>query len=116
MTGAELQDRLTAEGLAGRLGASVQSWANGPGDRYGEHAHDYDKVLLVEGGSITFGLATGAVELEAGDRLDLPAGSSHGAVVGAEGVRCLEAHLERGSLPSAARHEGWAKPQSARGS
>jgi hypothetical protein len=34
-----------------------------------------------------------------GDRLDLPAGTRHDALVGPTGVTCLEAHLPAGSLP-----------------
>ncbi len=87
-------ERLRGEGLdPGR-------WSNGPGDRYPAHAHGYDKVIAVERGSIRFGLpATDrSVDLEAGDRLDLPAGTVHDALVGPAGVDCLEAHLPPGSL------------------
>src|SRR6185295_19652515 len=92
-------DRM-ADGSAQRLrdeGLDPGAWSNGPGDRYAAHAHGYDKVIVVERGSIRFGLpATGttdsAVELAAGDRLELPAGTRHDAVVGHEGVACLEAH------------------------
>ena len=31
-------------------------WSNGPGDRYAAHDHGYDKVIVVERGSIRFGL------------------------------------------------------------
>jgi hypothetical protein len=31
--------------------------------------------------------------LNAGDRIDLPANTFHNAVVGPQGVTCLEAHL-----------------------
>ena len=86
--------RLRAEGLA------PGSWSNGPGDRYGAHQHGYDKVLVCERGSIRFGLPGlgSAVDLATGDRLELPAGTSHDAVVGPSGVTCLEAHLPAGSL------------------
>jgi uncharacterized protein YjlB len=106
----ELEARLRAEGL------EPSSWSSGPGDVYGGHAHDYDKVLVVASGSIRFGL-TGrddrgnrAVDLSLGDRLDLPAGTTHDAVVGARGVTCLEAHLPAGTLdPSPVRRPagGW---------
>ena len=45
-------------------------------------------------GSITFGLPAGGerLTLRAGDRLDLPAGVVHDAVVGDAGVLCFEAH------------------------
>ena len=86
--------RLRDEGL------DPSPWSNGPGDRYGAHEHDYDKVIVAERGSISFGLpaTSGSVELAAGDRLELPAGTRHDAVVGASGVTCLEAHLPAGSL------------------
>jgi len=92
-------DRLRAEGLA------PGSWSNGPGDRYEAHDHDYDKVIVVERGSIRFGLvATGeSVELATGDRLELPAGTSHDALVGPGGVTCLEAHLPAGAFDAVAR-------------
>lgn len=87
------------------LGLQPGAWANGPGDRYSVHRHDYDKVIVVERGSIRFGLpATGeAVELAIGDRLDLPAGTDHDAVVGSGGVACLEAHLPAGTLAGRGR-------------
>ena len=97
--------RLAAEGL------SASGWSNGPGDRYAEHRHGYDKVLVVTRGSIVFTLPRPGrdVELAAGDRLELPAGVDHGAVVGPDGVVCLEAHLAPGALGDAPRHvAAWA--------
>ncbi len=96
-----LDERLRAEGL--RPG----QWSNGPGDRYPAHAHGYDKVLVCTAGSIRFGLPRRGetVELSVGDRLDLPAGTDHDALVGAEGVTCLEAHLDAGSLPALVRRQ-----------
>ena len=87
-------------------GLEPSPWGNGPGLVYGAHAHAYDKVLVVVAGSIVFTLDGGAgaaggrrqVELRAGDRLDLPAGTRHAALVGPDGVRCLEAHLPAGAL------------------
>lgn len=91
--------RLREEGLR------PDGWGNGPGDRYAAHRHGYDKVIVVERGSIRFGLPEGgrAIDLGAGDRLELPAGTSHDAVVGPEGVACLEAHLPAGSLAALER-------------
>jgi quercetin dioxygenase-like cupin family protein len=90
----DLEARLRAEGLA------PGAWSNGPGDRYPAHRHDYDKVLVCAGGSIRFGLPEhdGRVDLDVGDRLDLPAGTAHDALVGPDGVTCLEAHRPAGSL------------------
>ena len=60
-------------------------------------------MLVCDRGSITFGAAGEPVVLAAGDRLDLPADTSHDAVVGPDGVTCLEAHLPAGQL-AALRH------------
>ena len=100
MSTSDPEARLRAEGLA------PSAWANGPGDRYGAHEHGYDKVIVAVRGSIRFGLpATGdALELGEGDRLELPAGTSHDALVGPSGVECLEAHLDAGSLGGLAVH------------
>ncbi|HEX5829291.1 MAG TPA: hypothetical protein VFY23_17315 [Candidatus Limnocylindrales bacterium] len=102
MTGAargDLEARLRAEGL------EPGAWSNGPHDRYGAHDHGYDKVLVCAQGSIVFGLPDRGerVELRAGDRLDLPAGTRHDAVVGPDGVTCLEAHVPAGGLPALRR-------------
>ena len=68
-------------------------WSNEPGDVYATHLHDYHKVVYVVSGSIMFGLPIigEPTILNAGDRLDLPAGVEHNAVVGDTGVVCLEA-------------------------
>jgi quercetin dioxygenase-like cupin family protein len=89
--------------VEGRLrddGLDPTTWSNGPGDRYGAHEHGYDKVIAVAHGSIRFGLPDEgrSVELAEGDRLELPAGTRHDALVGPRGVTCLEAHLPAGSL------------------
>ncbi len=69
-------------------------WTNDPGELYRTHRHAYRKVLYVARGSIRFELHPGGlIDLRAGDRLDLPAGVEHSAVVGPDGVVCLEAHL-----------------------
>ena len=101
MTRSELEARLREEGL------DAAAWSNGPGDRYAAHDHGYDKVIVVAEGSIRFGLpARGdGASLAAGDRLELPAGTGHDAVVGAEGVTCLEAHAPAGTLSQLVRRE-----------
>ena len=68
------------------------SWSNGPGDRYAAHSHAYEKVLYCVDGSITFVLQPGGerIELSAGDRMVLPVGTVHGAVVGPSGCTCIE--------------------------
>jgi mannose-6-phosphate isomerase-like protein (cupin superfamily) len=72
-------------------------WSNGPAFQYAVHSHPYRKILYVERGSITF-TPTGrdAIALSAGDRLELPAGTPHGAIVGPEGVVCWEGQAKGG--------------------
>ena len=100
MTESRLRARLAAEGL------DASSWGNGPFDHYGEHRHPYDKVLVAAAGSITFHLPELArdVTLDTGDRLELPAGTLHGADVGANGVTCLEAQVPAGTFDGAPEH------------
>jgi quercetin dioxygenase-like cupin family protein len=68
------------------------SWSNGPGDRYAPHSHGYEKVLYCVDGSITFVLENQGrtLDLRAGDRMVLPAGTVHSAVVGGSGCTCIE--------------------------
>ena len=84
-----LREQLVREGLR------PIRWSNGPDAVYGEHQHPYGKVLLVASGSIILRINGGArvVTLKRGDRLDMPPQTPHSAVVGAEGVVCLEAHV-----------------------
>jgi uncharacterized protein YjlB len=98
----EPASRLRTEGL------DPTRWSNGAGDRYAAHGHAYDKVIVVERGSIRFGLpgagrTVAAIDLVEGDRLELPAGTAHDATVGSAGVACLEAHLPAGVLDGIAR-------------
>lgn len=84
----------TIEERLRREARDVYGWSNGPGDRYGEHAHTYNKLLYCTRGSIDFVLGDGrTVALRAGDRLVLPAGTRHSAVVGPEGCACVEGKL-----------------------
>lgn len=80
--------------LLAEEGLGAYAWSNGAYDLYAPHTHEYDKVIYVLRGSITFQLVElGAWHvLHPGDRLDLPTGTVHAAEVGAEGVVCLEAH------------------------
>jgi quercetin dioxygenase-like cupin family protein len=82
----ELMTRLRAEA------GGCYSWSNGPGDRYAPHSHNYEKILYCVDGSITFLLeAEGRqLDLKAGDRMVLPSGTVHSAVVGPAGCTCIE--------------------------
>ena len=80
--------------IMAKEGLNLYSWSNGPHDIYSAHAHGYNKVIYVVRGSITFRLPElgQKLTLKAGDRLDLPAGTVHDAMVGPQGVVCLEGH------------------------
>jgi quercetin dioxygenase-like cupin family protein len=86
---ATLRGEMEAQGLA------PYTWGNAPGERYAAHTHGFHKVIYVARGSITFTLPElgRSLLLHAGDRLDLPAGVLHSAVVGDDGVLCYEAHM-----------------------
>jgi quercetin dioxygenase-like cupin family protein len=85
-----------SEDLMARLRAEATgcySWSNGPGDHYAAHSHSYEKVLYCVDGSITFNLEAQdgkRIELKAGDRMVLPAGTIHSAMVGPTGCTCVE--------------------------
>ncbi len=85
-----------SEDLMSRLrreASGCYSWSNGPGDRYAPHSHTYEKVLYCVDGSITFVLESEdakRIELRAGDRMVLPPGAIHSAVVGPAGCTCIE--------------------------
>ena len=95
----QLRAILSAEGLA------PYAWGNPPGDVYAEHRHPFVKILYCVSGSIRFDLPEEdrALELGPGDRLELPARTLHAALVGPEGVVCLEAHA---NPPPASRSAG----------
>jgi quercetin dioxygenase-like cupin family protein len=82
----ELMQKLRGEA------SDCYSWSNGPGDRYAPHTHAFEKVLYCVEGSITFVLEGEGrtLELEAGDRMVLPPGTVHSAVVGEHGCSCIE--------------------------
>jgi len=82
----DLMTRLRAEA------GGCYSWSNGAGDRYAPHSHNYEKVLYCVDGSIAFLLeAEGRqLDLKAGDRMVLPSGTVHSAVVGPAGCTCIE--------------------------
>ena len=79
-----------AASVFAKEGMEPYSWSNEARFSYPSHEHAYGKVLFCVAGSITFELADGQSQLIPGNRLDIAAGSSHSAVVGASGVTCLE--------------------------
>ena len=93
-SGSRRPDEAALREICARQGLRPSRWSNAPGDVYAAHMHGYDKVIYVVRGAISFGLPAsgGRIDLEAGDRLELPAGVLHDAQVGPQGVVCLEAH------------------------
>lgn len=85
---AELMEDLMAR--LRREADGCYSWSNGPGDTYTDHSHSYQKILYCVAGSITFTLADREIRLGPGDRMVLPPGTQHGAVVGPNGCLCIE--------------------------
>lgn len=91
---AQPPDEETLRQILAQEELSAYRWGNAPGDTYAAHRHSYHKVIYVVSGSIEFGLPEigSRIHLQPGDRLELPAGVLHNALVGPQGVRCLEAH------------------------
>ncbi len=73
----------------------VYNWSSPPDGVFAGHTHGYHKILYVLDGAIKFDLPTQhqSLNLKTGDQLDLPAGVRHSAIVGMDGVKCLEAHI-----------------------
>lgn len=87
-TEAAIRRVLDAEGL------EYGRWSNKPLDVYFAHSHPYNKVIYVIAGGITFTMPKDGTSftMKVGDRLDLPAGTMHEAVISTLGVECFEAH------------------------
>lgn len=80
----ELKRLLAGEGL------DFYEWKDDPGTRYGEHTHSYDEIRWVVTGTLCLTVSGKRYLLGPGDRLDLPANTSHSAeVVGNEAVTYL---------------------------
>ena len=76
-----------------------------PGHKYEPHIHPNDEVLVVVSGEITFGVGDESWVLRAGDRLDLPANTSHWAeTIGQEKIRLLAASIGEETDPLRANH------------
>lgn len=69
-------------------------WTGLPGNVYTMRGSPYHRIMWVAEGSITVRLPDNGqlITLKKGDRLDLPPGLPHQAVVGVEGAICVEAH------------------------
>ena|SRR5689334_22707987 len=74
-------------------GLRPYSWENTPNYRYAIRSHGYCKVVYVVEGMLEILLpdSNQSVRLRAGDRVEIPAGVRHGAIVGPSGAKCIEA-------------------------
>ena len=73
-------------------GLRPYTWANGPNFRLPAQSHGYGKVLYCVEGSVEVVLPDvhQSVVLMPGDRMDLPRGIRHSAIVGPRGAQCVE--------------------------
>src|SRR5947207_15113432 len=79
-----LREQLRSEGY------SVFEWTDGPGTKYGPHAHAEDQSHWILSGALELRVGHERYTLRAGDRHFLPADTMHSACVpGHEPVRYL---------------------------
>ncbi|MGH9204401.1 MAG: cupin domain-containing protein [Vicinamibacterales bacterium] len=97
--------RQSIEAIFRESGLSPAGWSNAAGDRYSAHSHIYHEMLYCVSGSIRFDLPdTGAsFDLRPGDRLEIAPGTTHSALVGPDGVACVEAARVSSSLRNGCR-------------
>ncbi len=83
----ELREQLAREGY------QAVKWASNPNQVYLAHAHIYGEVLWLVEGSLTLVLPADRrmLELNPGDRVEVPAGTLHGTQAGPEGALYLAA-------------------------
>ena len=80
---ADLRRRLERDGFAAIV------WTDAPGAHYAAHTHRHDEVIWIVDGEIDFTAAGARFDLRGGDRLMLPAGTSHTADAGPRGATYL---------------------------
>ncbi len=82
----ELKRKLETEGLASEL------YSDRPGTKYGRHKHPFDDFIVIVSGKMKLITDAGEWTMKPGDRLDIPANTSHAAeVIGKEDVAYLSA-------------------------
>ena len=76
----DYERKLKLEGFA-----HVYTWTDEPGVTYPAHAHKGKVSFFVSAGSITMKLDNNEVLVQTGERMDVPVGEIHTAVVGPDG-------------------------------
>jgi quercetin dioxygenase-like cupin family protein len=78
-------------------GLRPYQWDDTPNHRYAVRSHGYNKVVYVIEGSLEITLpdSNQMVRLRPGDKIEIPAGVRHGAIVGSAGAKCVEAAANR---------------------
>lgn len=84
----EIEELLQNEGLEPDI------WSNESDYHYPVHNHVYTKVIYCARGFIDFLFPNEkkTIRLQAGDKMVVPQGVEHGAIVGENGVTCVEGH------------------------
>ena len=71
----KLKEELTKQGLKPYV------WSDEPGTYYGNHYHEYDEIRWLVSGRMKYGVGDKVFVLEPGDKLELPAKTTHWAEV-----------------------------------
>lgn len=78
-------------------GLRPYAWENTPNYRYAVRSHGYQRIVYVVEGMIEITLpdSNQRVKLRAGDRVEIPPTIRHGAIIGPNGAKCVEAAFSR---------------------
>jgi quercetin dioxygenase-like cupin family protein len=80
----------------------AEPWTAEAGETFAAHTHKLDKRLWCAEGSIVLTIDDKPLSLQAGDALELPAGTVHAAVAGFTGCTCYESPLQAQNPPQPA--------------
>ena len=79
-----LESQLHAEGFV-----HTYVWQDGPHAHYSDHNHATETAHVILDGQMTLTMDGRSVTYNAGDRVDVPAGAVHSALMGPGGCRYL---------------------------
>lgn len=74
----------------------IYEWSDTPGTEYPEDTHQDQVVIIVTEGSVAMCLRDQVTQLQAGDRLLIPPGVPHSAVVGPQGCQFVVGEMVQG--------------------